>query len=65
MKNIADQLEEIKKQTEADKDKFDQLSSFEETINNLQKVFALKKPTYSLPQVDTIGKQTYISLNKK
>lgn len=65
MKNVADRLEEIKNQTYVEKAKFEQLTRFEETIKNLEKVLTLEKPTYSLPQVDTIGKRTYTSLNKK
>lgn len=65
MKNIADKLEEIKNQTDVEKAKFEQLTRFEDTIKNLEKVLTLEKPTYSFPQVDTIGKQTYTSLNKK
>jgi hypothetical protein len=65
MENIADKLEEIKNQTDSEKSKFEQLSKFEDTIKNLQKILTIEKPTYSFPQVDTIGKQTYTSLNKK
>lgn len=65
MKNIADKLEEIKSQTDVEKAKFEQLARFDDTIKNLEKVLTLEKPTYSFPQVDTIGKQTYTSLNKK
>jgi hypothetical protein len=65
MKNIADKLEEIKNQTDVEKEGFEQLSRFEDTLKNLQKVLTLEKPTYSFPQVDTIGKRTYTSLNKK
>lgn len=65
MKNIADKLEEIKSQTDVEKAKFEQLTRFDDTIKNLEKVLTLEKPTYNFPQVDTIGKQTYTSLNKK
>jgi len=65
MKNIADKLEEIKSQTDVEKTKFEQLSKFDETMKNLQKILTLEKPSYSFPQVDTIGKRTYTTLNKK
>jgi hypothetical protein len=65
MKDIADKLEEIKNQTDDEKSKFKQLTKFEETVKNLEKFLTLEKPTYSFPLVDTIGKQTYTSLNKK
>lgn len=65
MKNIADKLEGIKNQTDVGRAKFEQLSRFNDTLKNLEKVLTLEKPTYSFPQVDTIGKRTYTSLNKK
>lgn len=65
MKDIADKLEEIKNPTDDEKSKFEQLTKFEETVKNLEKFLTLEKPTYSFPLVDTIGKQTYTSLNKK
>lgn len=65
MKNIADKIEEIRVHIDLEKAKFEQLTRFEDTIRNLEKVLSLEKPTYSFPQVDTIGKQTYTSLNKK
>jgi hypothetical protein len=65
MRNIADKLEEIKNQTDVEEAKFEQLTRFEDTIKNLEKVLTLEKPSYSFPQVDTIGKRTYSSLNKK
>lgn len=64
MKNLAERIEQITKQSEIDKANFEQLIKFEETIRNLQKLAPLSKPTYVFPQVDTIGR-TYNSLNKK
>jgi hypothetical protein len=65
MKNIAEKLDQINKQSEIDKAKFDQLVKFEETLHELQKIAPLSRPTYILPQVDTIGSRTYSLLNKK
>ncbi|MBL7854408.1 MAG: hypothetical protein JNL17_08410 [Cyclobacteriaceae bacterium] len=65
MRNLTDKLKDIKIQAEVENAKFEQLSKFEHTLNDLQKVLTLDKPTYSLPHVDTIGKRTYSSLNKK
>lgn len=64
MKNIANKLEEIKNQLEIDNASFDQLSNFDTTIKNLEKFLKLEKPSYDFPHIDTIGKQTYNSLNK-
>ena len=65
MEKIATRLEEIIIKTEAEKAKFEQLSKFDETLENLQKILTLEKPSYSFPQIDTIGKRVYTSLNKK
>ena len=65
MKNIAEKLDVIIKQSVIDNAKFDQLSKFEDTLNKLQSLMSIEKPTYDFPQVDTIGKRTYSSLNKK
>lgn len=65
MKQIATKLEEVIIKTEAEKAKFEQLAKFDETLKNLQKVITLEKPSYSFPQIDTIGKRTYSSLNRK
>ena len=64
MENIADELENIVNQSDADLSNLEQLKKFEETLQNLQKILTLEKPVYSLPQVDTIGKHTYTLLNK-
>jgi len=64
MKNIAEKLEAIIKQSENDIAKFDQISKFEDTLNSVQKHLTLEKPTYNFPQVDTIGKMVYASLNR-
>ena len=65
MKNIAEKLEVITKQSEYDKAKFEQLSKFDDMMNHLQVLMTIEKPVYNLPQVDTIGRRTYSSLNKK
>lgn len=65
MKNIAEKLEAIVKQSENDKAKLEQLSKFDDTMNNLKDLMTIEKPLYSFPQVDTIGMRTYSSLNKK
>lgn len=65
MENIAKMLELIVNQSESNKATFEQVLQFEDTMKNLQKLVPMEKPTYNLPQVDTIGKSTYLSLNKK
>jgi hypothetical protein len=65
MKNLAEKLEQIINESDANMAEFDQISKFEDTMKDLQKVVTFAKPTYVFPQVDTIGKQTYTSLNKK
>lgn len=65
MENMADKLDDIKRHSDLEETKFEQISKFDETLKNLEKVLKLEKPTYSFPQVDTIGKQTYTSINKK
>ena len=64
MKNIAEKLDVIAKQSEIDKSELDQLLKFDETMNQLKVLMSIEKPIYNFPQIDTIGKRTYSSLNK-
>jgi hypothetical protein len=64
-KNISKKIEEILSQSESSSSGFGQIAKFEETLKNLQKIAPINKPVYNLPQTDTIGKQTYSSLNRK
>lgn len=65
MKNIAEKLAQITCQSAQDSSKFEQISKFTETLRGLQELVFIDKPTYIFPQVDTIGRQVHISLNKK
>lgn len=65
MKNIAENIEQIIKRLETNNAKFEQISKLDETLKSLQVVSSTEKPSYILPQIDTIGKNTYSSLNKK
>ena len=65
MEKLAEKLDSIILQVESDKANFEQLSKFEDTMNNLQRLLPLEKPSYVFPLVDTLGRQTYSSLNKK
>ncbi|WP_018627337.1 hypothetical protein [Niabella aurantiaca] len=38
---------------------------FEKILNDMKKAGVIKKPVYDLPQVDTIGKTYYSSMNKR
>lgn len=65
MNNISEKFEDIVKLSENDKVKYEQLSKFDDTMNKLKVLMPIEKPLYNLPQVDTIGRRTYSSLNKK
>jgi hypothetical protein len=65
MKNLVEKVEQIVNQSETEKAKLNQLATFEVTLKSLQEIVPLDKPTYAFPQVDTIGKRTYSTLNKR
>ena len=65
MKNIAENIEQIIKRLEPNNAKFEQISKLDDTLKSLQSVSPIDKPSYIFPQIDTIGKNTYSSLNKK
>ena len=65
MKNIAENIEQIIKRLEPNNAKFEQISKLDDTLKSLQSVSTIDKPSYIFPQIDTIGKNTYSSLNKK
>jgi hypothetical protein len=58
-------LETIIDHLDDKKEQYEQINKFEETFNELQKIAPMEKPTYSLPQVDTLGRMTYASLNQR
>ena len=65
MKTIAENIEQIIKRLETSDAKFEQISSLDDAIKSLQVIYPIDKPSYIFPQIDTIGKNTYSSLNKK
>ncbi len=65
MEDLSKKLEIIISQSNDGKEDLEQIIKFEETFNKLQKIAPVDKPTYSLPQVDTLGKSTYLSLNQR
>ncbi len=64
MNSLSEQVEDILKNIDTNKENLKQIAVYEETISKLQHFVNLEKPEYNLPLVDTIGKQTYILLNK-
>ena len=65
MNNITGKIDRIVRRTNANKHRFEQIAKFDSTIECLQKIAPVEKPSYNLPLIDTIGKQTYSILNKK
>lgn len=55
MKNLANKLQEIINQTDAEMLELEQLVAFDRTLKELEKMIDLEKPTYTYPQVDTLG----------
>lgn len=65
MEDLSKKLETIIAQSDEKKEEFEQINKFEKTFNELQKIAPMEKPTYNLPQVDTLGRMTYVSLNQR
>ncbi|TZF82073.1 hypothetical protein FW774_15375 [Pedobacter sp. BS3] len=42
-----------------------QQKEFDKLLNDMKKAGLIKDPVYNLPQVDTIGKTYYSSINKR
>ncbi|MEC4050340.1 hypothetical protein OX284_012930 [Flavobacterium sp. SUN046] len=64
MESIVDKIKETTKAEEKKNASDKSLREFEKLLVNMDKLGCLKKPDYSLPLVDTIGKTTYSTLNK-
>lgn len=65
MENISDKLEQIVEDFSSAVSNLEQLKRFEDTMKDLQSLTSLDKPQYNLPQVDTLGRTTYLSLNRQ
>lgn len=64
MESIAEKLQEIIK-TEEEKNSNDKnFQEFEQLLEEMENLYSTKKPEYSLPLVDTIGKTYYSTINK-
>ena len=65
MTRIDQKVEEIIKKAEAD-DSAEQIREFDKLVKKLSVLDDLKpKSQYSFPLIDTLGKRTYASLNKR
>ena len=65
MKSITDKLKETLKLEEKKNSNDKNFREFDSLIKEMDKLGYSKKPDYSLPLVDTIGKTTYSTLNKR
>lgn len=64
MKSIADKLKETIKAEEEKNSTDKNFKEFEQLLDQISEFGYTKKPDYSFPLVDTIGKTTYSTLNK-
>ena len=64
MKSISDKLQETIKAEEVKNSKDKSLQEFEQLLEQMEKLGSIKKPEYSLPLVDTLGKTYYSAINK-
>lgn len=62
MKKITEKVEKVL--TLNNNNVYKQIEDFERTLFELQKLDKIEKPTYTLPQVDTIGKYTFNQFSK-
>lgn len=65
MKSIADKLKETVKLEEKKNSHDKNFREFDLLLKEMNKLGYSQKPDYSLPLVDTIGKTTYSTLNKR
>ncbi|MFB6318512.1 hypothetical protein [Saccharicrinis sp. FJH54] len=64
-KHVEDILDDTKKQAVKNNADFEQIRKLDEALTILNKLEDREKPSYCLPPVDTLGKQTYTNLNRK
>jgi hypothetical protein len=64
MKSIVDKLKETVKLEEKKNANEMNFKAFEQFISQMDKLGYSQKPDYTFPLVDTIGKTTYLILNK-
>jgi hypothetical protein len=64
MESIADKLQATVKIEESRNSDDAKLKEFQQILDEMEKLGLSKKPDYSLPLVDTIGRTYYSALNK-
>ncbi len=64
MNSIADKIQETIKAEELKNSKDTNFKEFQSLIDEMKRLGVDKKPDYTLPLTDTIGKGYYSSLNK-
>jgi hypothetical protein len=64
MDSVADKIQDIIKAEELKNSKDTNFNEVTKLIDNMKKLGVDKKPDYTLPLADTIGKGYYSSLNK-
>ncbi len=64
MKSVTESVQETIKAEEMKNSVDNKLREFEQLLAQLEKLGIEKKPEYSLPLVDTIGRTLFSSLNK-
>jgi len=62
---MAELVKQVVDKTKEERNKLEQISKFDETIKMLGSVGKSKKPSYSFPLTNTLGRQTYSNLNRK
>ncbi|MDI9311126.1 MAG: hypothetical protein QM535_12995 [Limnohabitans sp.] len=65
MKSIANKLKDTVKLEEKKNANDKNFKEFEQLISQMEKLGYTQKPDYTFPLVDTIGKTTYSTLNKR
>lgn len=64
MNSLADKIQETIKTEEFNNSKDTSFKEFQQLVEDLKKLGVDKKPDYTLPLADTIGKGYYSALNK-
>jgi len=64
MKSLAEKLQETVKVEELKNSKDTNFKELQQILDEMEKLGLDKKPDYTLPMVDTIGRAYYMSLNR-
>lgn len=65
MNNLSEKLQEIIAKEEKKNSHDKQFEKLDQFVDEMKKSGLIKKPDYTLPMVDTIGKTYYSSINRK